>query len=268
MTAIPPWWSIWTLSSVSGQTGSDWGVKEAQLTLDPTGLPRRLRLAREFAGLKQDELGRRVGKSKQTVSKWETLEEAEPDMHWRLSTLQRIARVCGVSDYWLLTGLGNMADASSLRSAGPTKTVKVKLMSLEDVNNPEGVVSEDFIVTHVDSDIDLSPENLIAFRVGDLANAPEIPIGEKILIHRTLAPEPGDFVAAEIVKTGEMVFRRIRFRAGENGEPFVELEALNPDYAPITGILDRDIRVTGVLIQQIRDTRGSKRIAVARARLS
>ena len=64
-------------------------------------LHERLRLAREVAGISQHRLAVFLGVTGATVSAWE-LGRAEP----RASHIEAIARRCGCSAAWLLTGDG------------------------------------------------------------------------------------------------------------------------------------------------------------------
>jgi transcriptional regulator with XRE-family HTH domain len=66
-------------------------------------LGNRLRAAREHASLTAKQLGARVGRSAQTIFRYEWGEH-EPT----LAMIHTIARVCGVSQSWLLTGDGQM----------------------------------------------------------------------------------------------------------------------------------------------------------------
>jgi transcriptional regulator with XRE-family HTH domain len=74
------------------------------------GISDRIRLAREAAGLSQEDLGSRLGVSRAAISQWET-KEARPGI-WRL---EEIGAALGVKLEWLLAG----ADTASL--AQPTE---------------------------------------------------------------------------------------------------------------------------------------------------
>lgn len=69
------------------------------MELDLTAFGGRIRKARELAGLSQAELGRRMETSQTDISRWE-----RGVVMPRLSTLLAIAKACGVSTDWLLTG--------------------------------------------------------------------------------------------------------------------------------------------------------------------
>ena len=62
-------------------------------------LGERIALARKKAGLSQEQLGDRLGVSRQAVSKWES-SQANPDVAY----VAELCRICGVSCDWLLLG--------------------------------------------------------------------------------------------------------------------------------------------------------------------
>ena len=64
-------------------------------------LGERIALARKKAGLSQEQLGDRLGVSRQAVSKWES-SQANPDVAY----VAELCRICGVSCDWLLLGGG------------------------------------------------------------------------------------------------------------------------------------------------------------------
>ena len=64
-------------------------------------IPSRLKAVREAAGLTQDELARKIGSGRVSISRWET-GQIEPSRH----VLASIGYATGYSPEWLLTGLG------------------------------------------------------------------------------------------------------------------------------------------------------------------
>ena len=64
-------------------------------------LGERIALARKKAGLSQEQLGDRLGVSRQAVSKWES-SQANPDVAY----VAELCRIYGVSCDWLLLGGG------------------------------------------------------------------------------------------------------------------------------------------------------------------
>lgn len=60
----------------------------------------RIALARKQAGLSQEQLGEKLGVSRQAVSKWES-GQANPDVAY----VTEMCRLFGVSSDWLLMGL-------------------------------------------------------------------------------------------------------------------------------------------------------------------
>ena len=73
-------------------------------------LGERITLARKKAGLSQEQLGDRLGVSRQAVSKWES-SQANPDVAY----VAELCRVCGVSCDWLLLGEEGAREAPPAR---------------------------------------------------------------------------------------------------------------------------------------------------------
>lgn len=73
-------------------------------------LGERIALARKQAGLSQEQLGEKLGVSRQAVSKWES-EQTNPDVAY----VAQMCRLLGVSSDWLLLG------EESARSAAPER---------------------------------------------------------------------------------------------------------------------------------------------------
>ena len=73
-------------------------------------LGERIALARKKAGLSQEQLGDRLGVSRQAVSKWES-SQANPDVAY----VAELCRVCGVSCDWLLLGEEGAREAPPAR---------------------------------------------------------------------------------------------------------------------------------------------------------
>ena len=67
--------------------------------MDTLELKDRIALARKQAGLSQEQLGERLGVSRQAVSKWES-GQANPDVDY----LARMCDVLKISSDWLLLG--------------------------------------------------------------------------------------------------------------------------------------------------------------------
>ena len=73
-------------------------------------LGERIALARKKAGLSQEQLGERLGVSRQAVSKWES-SQANPDVAY----VAELCRICGVSCDWLLLGEEGAREAPPAR---------------------------------------------------------------------------------------------------------------------------------------------------------
>ncbi len=79
-------------------------------THDLHGVAERLRLAREHAGLSQQEFADRLGYSRRQVIAWETATNAPPI--WALSAVRR---ECNVDPEWILSGPGKVPLRDAVR---------------------------------------------------------------------------------------------------------------------------------------------------------
>ena len=76
-------------------------------------LGERITLARKQAGLSQEQLGDKLGVSRQAVSKWES-NQATPDVAY----LAEMCRLFGVSSDWLLLGQESARENAPARCPG------------------------------------------------------------------------------------------------------------------------------------------------------
>jgi transcriptional regulator with XRE-family HTH domain len=85
-------------TSDDGQTGRSGRIRDAN-----RGTGERIRLARKWAGLNQDEVATRMGLSRASVSNWELGQGI------KRGNLLSFAQIAGVSAEWLMTGEPNLA---------------------------------------------------------------------------------------------------------------------------------------------------------------
>jgi transcriptional regulator with XRE-family HTH domain len=76
-----------------------------------TKIGERLRQAREFLGLTQEELGSKLGLSRYTVMKYES-----GDIPHDKSLASSLERECRINSAWLLAGKGEMMTSSGMES--------------------------------------------------------------------------------------------------------------------------------------------------------
>jgi transcriptional regulator with XRE-family HTH domain len=84
----------------------------------------RLRAARKFAGLTQEQLRDKTGIAQSTIS------SAERDGNGSAET-PVYAKACGVSALWLATGEGNMLDGATFTEVGTAKPQRAVPLSPE-----------------------------------------------------------------------------------------------------------------------------------------
>jgi transcriptional regulator with XRE-family HTH domain len=93
----------------------------------------RLRAARKFAGLTQEQLRDKTGIAQSTIS------SAERDGNGSAET-PVYAKACGVSALWLATGEGNMLDGATFTEVGTAKPQRAVPLSPEIERKMERIV--------------------------------------------------------------------------------------------------------------------------------
>lgn len=113
-----------------GTDDFDWG-DEASTFGD------RLALAREYAGMNQAAMARRLGVKHATVQNWET-DRSEP----RANRLQMLSGLLGVSIVWLLTGEGEGAPTPGVASDGVPDNLTSLLSELRELRLAQSRLAE------------------------------------------------------------------------------------------------------------------------------
>lgn len=243
-----------------------------------------IRSLREGLKLTQEQLAKRVGVSRVSISKWESGEnKPKGDNSIALASALR------VSVDWLLSGSertnGEISPDSGMRYA---RRAKDKLHSVNDVFStyPEpfanvekvtlatrvipvlsyvqaGLLTElqeislpDGELEYVQADDDLG-ECAFAMRINGDSMQPEFGEGDLVIIDPDIDPIPGDYVAA---KNGsdEATFKKYRPRGfNPDGVEYFELVPLNEDYAPIRSDMS-EVDIIGVMVEHRKYRRRRK----------
>ena len=96
----------------------DWGD-------DASTFGDRLAKAREFAGMDQGQLARRLGVKLATIRNWEA-DRSEP----RANRLSMLSGLLGVSIVWLMSGEGDGAPSTETNAAGDVAEILAELREL------------------------------------------------------------------------------------------------------------------------------------------
>lgn len=209
-------------------------------------LAKRIRQARERAGLTQKQLADAFGYKPQTVSGWERGEEnrTKPNAP-NPQTLAKIAAITNVSLKWLLTGVEEKvtdvtiptADQVVGRVVPSVDWDKVRQFIGGDTSIVEGSARSHF------------PCGPLSFRTfaRDKSNFPELEPGDSLIIDPDLPPKPGDYCL--VVVEDELMLRRFRPRREQ-----VELAPVNSDYETLVVPRD-DLEIVGTMTESVRPRR-------------
>lgn len=215
----------------------------------------RIAACRHKNGMSQEELARRIGITRVSVSKWESGLNQPKGRY-----LNELASALGVSVSWLLSGKDSVVDETKnpTDNAEPFSNVELatlgvyKIPVLSYVQAGNWQESQDFRgidggYEYVTADLD---DDSRAFAVWVQGNSmtPEFNEGDLIIVDPDVAPLPGDFVVA---KNGgeECTFKKYRPRGHkEDGSEIFELVPLNEDY-PTLRSETCPIRIIGTMIE-------------------
>ena len=108
-------------ASDDNDTGRSGRIRDAN-----KGTGERIRLARKWAGLNQDEVATRMGLSRASVSNWELGQGI------KRGNLLSFAQIAGVSAEWLMTGEPNLAPKGEKASdQAPASALAIDVAQLE-----------------------------------------------------------------------------------------------------------------------------------------
>lgn len=167
---------------------------------DLKALGKRIRDARRDANLTQEEIGRQLSSSKQLVSHWETGRS-----EITVFDLAKVAKMCGVSPDYLLTGV---LRASSHKSLLPAGDQIIGFATHEDCFAiARGSIGASDLKEKHTCHVEVSSR---AFRtlVPERAMEPAFSTDTQITIDPNVAPQPGDLILVALLASDELMFRR------------------------------------------------------------
>ena len=211
----------------------------------------RIRDNRLILGLTQGELGKNLGVSDVTVSKWESGLN-----HPKGSHLLSLANVLNTTTEWLLTGKGTATQSAGTTSnvqSAPLGSALVPVLSYVQAgawHEPRAVRAQDGDIEYVSANF-TNTESLFALYIKGDSMEPEFKEGDLIIVDGDLSPCPGDYVVA---KNGgdESTFKKYRPRGhNNNGQEYFELQPLNSDYPAMRSDMTK-IKIIGVMVEHRR----------------
>lgn len=191
----------------------------------------RIRSRRAALGVTQEDLAKKVGVSRVSISQWE-----RGDTSPKGENLHRLAAALKTRPEWLIEGKGD-PEPSSFQNVEPAVLGQHKVPVLSYVQ--AGQLTEVREIRDVDGGFEYVQadesigERAFAMRISGDSMTPWFEEGDLVIIDPDIEPVPGDYVAA---KNGslEATFKKYRPRGfNQDGVEYFELIPLNDDYAPI-----------------------------------
>lgn len=215
----------------------------------------RIAARRRAQKMSQDELARRIGITRVSISKWESGLNQPKGRY-----LNDLAAALGVTVEWLLTGEGSASEASgepripgyhNVEPAVIFQGKRIPILSYVQAGNwremCEQATAFDGNVEYVSAGGEIGPYGFGLWLRGD-SMVPLFKEGDLIIVDPDESPQPGDYVVA---KNGsdEATFKKYRPRGiDENGQEVFELVPLNDDYPTMHS--DRQhIQIIGVMVE-------------------
>ena len=167
----------------------------------------------------------------------------------KVSTIDAIARVFGVTTAELMTPSGDDLNMATLTSA----TQCIQLINYvqagnwsEAVDNFQSGDGSSWLLTD-----QVISDNSFALEIKGDSMLPDFRPGDRVIIDPAVQPNPGDFVVA---KNGEheATFKKYRPRgANERGEQVIELVPLNEDYPTLRSDIS-PLHIIGTMMEHRR----------------
>lgn len=209
-------------------------------------LAKRLKHAREQAGLSQAALAKLIGSGQSTIG------SIENGRNQGSGKLLQIARALRVRPEWLETGRGEMHENNNSPSNVVPASIGERRIPLLNyiqagifTDAGQNFTMED--VEYLLTDLDLS-ERAFALQIKGDSMLPDFREGDRIIVDCEVTPRPGDFVVAKNSEQ-EATFKKYRLlRIDEAGKEVFELVPLNEDY-PSMNSEQHHIQIIGTMIE-------------------
>ncbi|HDZ8834630.1 TPA: helix-turn-helix domain-containing protein [Aeromonas dhakensis] len=215
----------------------------------------RIAARRRAQKMSQDELARRIGITRVSISKWESGLNQPKGRY-----LNDLAAALGVTVEWLLTGEGSAPESSgepripgyhNVEPAVIYQGKRIPILSYVQAGNwremCEQATAFDGNAEYVSAGGEIGPYGFGLWLRGD-SMVPLFKEGDLIIVDPDESPQPGDYVVA---KNGsdEATFKKYRPRGiDESGQEVFELVPLNDDYPTMHS--DRQhIQIIGVMVE-------------------
>ena len=215
----------------------------------------RISARRRAQKMSQDELAKRIGITRVSISKWESGLNQPKGRY-----LNDLAEALGVTVDWLLTGSGDTPELAeeqpipgyhNVEPAVIPQGNRVPILSYVQAGNwlemCEQATTFDGNVEYVSAGIDIGPRGFGLWLRGN-SMTPIFNEGDLVIVDPDESPRPGDYGVAKNGSEGA-TFKKYRPRGiDENGQEVFELVPLNDDYPSMHS--DRQhIEIIGVMVE-------------------
>ncbi|MFM4836986.1 LexA family protein [Aeromonas veronii] len=215
----------------------------------------RISARRRAQKMSQDELAKRIGITRVSISKWESGLNQPKGRY-----LNDLAEALGVTVDWLLKGSGDTPELAeeqpipgyhNVEPAVMLPGKRIPILSYVQAGNwremCEQATTFDGNVEYVTASVDIGSCGFGLWLRGD-SMLPQFKEGDLIIVDPDEAPQPGDYVVAKN-GSNEATFKKYRPRGiDENGQEVFELVPLNDDYPTMHS--DRQhIQIVGVMVE-------------------
>ncbi|BED98402.1 peptidase [Aeromonas dhakensis] len=215
----------------------------------------RISARRRAQKMSQDELAKRIGITRVSISKWESGLNQPKGRY-----LNDLAEALGVTVDWLLTGSGDTPELPeeqpipgyhNVEPAVMLPGKRIPILSYVQAGHwremCEQATTFDGNVEYVTASVDIGSCGFGLWLRGD-SMLPLFKEGDLIIVDPDEAPQPGDYVVAKN-GSNEATFKKYRPRGiDENGQEVFELVPLNDDYPTMHS--DRQhIQIIGVMVE-------------------
>lgn len=190
---------------------------------------KRLQDARIKSGLTQEEVGKKVGKSKSTIQRYETGNVSKLDNE----TIAQLAEAVRVSPIYLM----------GWTEVNPVNTVKIPILGEIACGDP--IIAEDNIIDYQTRIADDLPKGeLFYLRAKGDSMAPDIKSGALVLCRQQPEVENGEIAAVLVNGNTEATLKKVR-KINDS----ILLEPINDDYEPYIVNEDNPATIVGKAVE-------------------
>lgn len=219
---------------------------------------RRIKAARNRAGLTAKALAERTGRLKPTrISNWEhgarTPGPAEVKLLAEVLNVSAAYLMC-LSDHDELAGDTALPRTTLIPIVKPADLISVIQQASLSTTNISSVLAEEYIPIIKNNSVNAKDLDVFALRIRDKSMVPEFKLDDIIIIDLQLKPRPGDYVLAAV--NDEIIFRKYsECQYDATAVAAFSLSPLNSDWAAMRFTEQPERTIIGTLRELRRQPR-------------